>query len=299
MKKSQVFISCGQKTDREKNIGNELVKYFENKNFNAYYAEHVHNSKPLLQSILESLKASEYFIAYNPYRGNKEDLDKKGDIGSLFVHQEIAVASSFGTQSLYFYEKGVNGINGMSSALHLNGIEINDTTQLYPKLDILTKKWKKKSRNQLFLKFGNPSLNILNQNGNLTNWWHISCLNGSAYKHAKNCMAYIERIKDLTSNQIIQVQYRCEIVWAGVGMHNITILSKFERDFDAIYTYNGSSFWQPQILQTSTIYKYPLLLDGRYSIVYLVVSDNLPDARLLVELKLQNNIATLIRQRQL
>lgn len=299
MKKSQVFISCGQKTEREKNIGNELVKYFENKNFKAYYAEHVHNSKPLLQSILESLKESEYFVAYNPYRGKKENLNKKEDLGSLFVHQEIAAASSFEIQSLYFYEKGVNKTKGMSGALHLNGIEINDTTQLYQKLDILTKKWKKKSKNQLFLKFGHPSLNISNQNGHQTNWWHISCLNGSAYKHAKNCMAYIEKINNISINQIVQIPYRCDIVWAGVGMHNITILSKFERDFDAIYTFNGTGIWQPQILQTSTIYIYPPLGDGKYEIIYLVVSDNFPDARLLVELKLQNNIATLIRQRQL
>jgi hypothetical protein len=299
MKKSQVFISCGQKSDREKNIGYELVKYFENKNFTAYFAEHIHNSKPLLQSILDSLKESDYFVAYNPYRGKRKDKDKKVNPGSIFIQQEVASAVTLGIESLYFYEKGVSKTIGMSGALHLNGIEIKNIVQLKNHLDILTAEWKNRSKNQLFLKFGNPSINVLNQYQILTNWWHITCLNGSKYKHAKNCMAYIERIKDLSINREIPIPFKCEIVWAGVGMHNISILSKFERDFDAIYTDLGTSLWHPQILQTSSVYRYPLLSDGHYSITYLVVSDNFPDARLRVVVELRNDTARLIRQSQL
>lgn len=292
MKKAIVFISCGQRDAREKKIGNKLVKYFDERKFDTYYAENIHNSKPLLQSILNSLKDADYLVIYNPARSTST-------AGSLFVQQELAVAAANNIETLYFFEKGVDKQEGMSGALHLNGIEISSMTQLTRQLNKLTKTWKKRSRNQLFLKLGNPSLNVKTQNDVLTNWWHITCENGSAYKLAKNCLAYIESIRDITNKKAVKIPYKCEIVWAGVGMHTITILKKSKRDFDAIFTVHGSANWQPQFIQTSTIYMYPLLSDGRYRIVYLVVSDNFLDARLSVDLELKNDLVRIIKQKRI
>ncbi|HUD20337.1 MAG TPA: hypothetical protein VMR81_07885 [Patescibacteria group bacterium] len=293
MKKAQVFISCGQKDDSEKVFGEYLEKYFVARGFDTYFAEEVHSSKPLLLSIFDALKESEYFVSVNPHR------KETGDTGSIFVQQEIAVASSLRMPIIAFHQKGVRRTNGMSGGLHLNSIEVNEPREMKHLLGKVTALWDNTSRNQLFLKIANPSLNILNQNSQLTNWWHISCRNGSSLKHAKGCMAYIDKIFGANRKNIITIPYKCEIVWAGVGIHSITIAKKTERDFDAIFTFNGSGVWHPQILQTSTIYKYPSLTDGIYNIEYLVVSDNFPDARLLVKLKLQKDIMTVIKQRQL
>ncbi len=153
MKKSTVFISCGQRNDRERKFGEKLISYFQTKGFETYFAEHIHSSKPLLQSILEALKESEYFVVWNPYRV------KTGDVGSLFVQQEIAVAASLGLPSLYFFDKGVGKTTGMSGALHLNGIEISDVLNLESQLDKLTQTWDSTSKNQLF---GILEMNIKN-----------------------------------------------------------------------------------------------------------------------------------------
>jgi hypothetical protein len=118
MLKARFFISCGQRNNREKSFGNYLVEYFQEKGFETYFAEEIHDSKPLLLSILDALKESEYFIAFNP---NRED---SGDVGSIFVQQEIAIAASARIPSLYFYSAGVNKLKGMSGGMHLNACQL-------------------------------------------------------------------------------------------------------------------------------------------------------------------------------
>lgn len=296
MKKSTVFISCGQVNDREKSFGNKIVEYFQNKGFDTYFAEHIHCSKPLLQSILEALKESEYFVAWNPYRENE------GSCGSLFVQQEIAVAASLELPIIYFFDKGVNKTSGMSGALHLNGIEINNVSRLESELDKLTSKWGNTSKNQLFLELGNEHKNVTVLNDPrqpLSTWYHVIVQNGSSFKQAKNCRAYVENIIKSIDGQDLSSEYKQELIWAGTGAWAINITSKTKRDIDAIWTLQGSGQWRFQSIQTSTVYAYPILSDGEYEIIYLVVSENMPDARLEVKIKLENDLAVITNQKQL
>lgn len=296
MKKSTVFISCGQGSDREKKFGEKLVSYFQNKGFETYFAEHIHSSKPLLQSILDALKESEYFVIWNPYR------EKTGEVGSLFVQQEIAVAASLGLPSLYFFDKGVGKTAGMSGALHLNGIEISDVSNLVSELDKLTNTWDNTSKNQLFLEFGNEHKNISVINDPvqpLSNWYHIIVQNGCSFRQAKNCRAYAEKIVKVDNGQDLSSEYKQELIWAGTGAGAINITTKTKRDVDAIWTLQGGGQWRFQSIQTSTVYAYPVLADAGYEITYLIVSDNMPDARLEVKLKLDNDLAVVINQKQL
>ncbi len=89
------------------------------------------------------------------------------------------------------------------------------------------------------------------------------------------------------------------MIWAGTGLGEVSITSKSRRDIDAIWTRQDSRKWQFQSVQTSTGYTYPILPGGKYSFTYLVVSDNMPDARLNVKLDLENNQAKVIEQKQL
>lgn len=296
MMKSTVFISCGQDTAREKEFGEKLVEYFRNKGFETYFAEHIHSSKPLLQSILDALKESEYFIAWNPFRM------MNGEVGSLFVQQEIAVAAYLGLPSLYFHDKGVDKTAGMSGALHLNGIEIDNTSRLEDELDKLTRKWNNASKNQLFLKFGNEHKDIplLSYPGSPpSNWYHLVVWNGCGYKHAKNCRAYADRIVKTNSRWDLSSEYKQELIWAGTGISAINITSKKKRDADAIWTLKGNKQWRFHSIQTSSVYSYPILGEGVYEIYYLVVSDNMPDAKLEVKLKLENDLAIILAQKRL
>jgi hypothetical protein len=123
--------------------------------------------------------------------------------------------------------------------------------------------------------------------------------NGSSYKQSSNTMAYVQKIKNATSSTSIATKYQCELIWAGTGIHSLVLRSNTTRDFDAIYTVQGSRLWNFQTLQTSTIYAYPQLSDGVYEIIYSVMSDNFPSAKLKVLVKLENDNVQLLNQKQL
>jgi len=295
MKKATVFISCGQRNETEKKFGNWLERYFKPK-YDVYFAEEVHSSKPLLTSIFSALRESEYFVSFNPYR------EETRDVGSVFVQQEIAIAAFLKMQMISFHERGVSKIEGIASGLHLNSIEIKEPDDMKYHLDKKTKDWDPTSKNQLFLEFDNPHTNVQISNHPtkpLSNWYHISVFNGSSYEHAKSCRAYVETIEDLDKKQMVPLQYKLELIWSGIGSPSVSITKQKTRDFDAIYTIQGSKLWQFQSLQTSTVYKYPNLGDGRYKITYLVVSDNFPDSLLEVELELLNDQAKVTNQKVL
>lgn len=246
-------------------------------------------------SIFQALQESEYFVAFNPYR------KETGEVGSLFVQQEIAMAALLEIPILYFYGKGVSKTIGVSGGLHLNGICVENPEDMKKFLDDGVKKWDSTSKNQLFLEFNNPHFNsrLLNHpNQPLSNWYHLVVKNGSTYKHARNCRAYVEKIENLTSNEVLPLDYKLELIWAGTGTHSISLTKRSKRDVDAIWTIQGSGIWRFQSLQTSTVYVYPNLNNGQYRMTYSVLSDNFPDAIIEVELNFLNDKAVVIRQKK-
>jgi len=62
MRNARVFISCGQKNRREKNIGKTVEEFFRKRGFETYFAERVHSPDALTENIFKFLKQSEYFV---------------------------------------------------------------------------------------------------------------------------------------------------------------------------------------------------------------------------------------------
>lgn len=62
MRNARVFISCGQKTKTEVNIGRSVEDYFRGREFETYFAERVHSSEALTENIFRFLRQSEYFV---------------------------------------------------------------------------------------------------------------------------------------------------------------------------------------------------------------------------------------------
>lgn len=295
MLKAQVFISCGLLTKEEKEIGATIVKYFEKRDFEPYFAEEVHSPLGLTQNIYDNLRKSEYFVCIN---FNRDD----SDFGSLFVQQELAIASFQNLPLIAFHKPGVK-LKGVSKYLQVNSIEFNSTKDIIKNLDKKTKNWDSNSKNQFSLTFGNEHLNVViyNQNQVLSNWYHIIVENLSSLFSAKNCYSFIESVYDLNSKKEIfsKNEYKNELVWAGTGKVNVNIPNKAKKDIDAIYTIQGSGLWVFQEINTSTIYKYPQLTNGRYKIVYAIHSDNFPSAKIEIQVELANDRVKLIRQKQL
>lgn len=295
MLKAQVFISCGQITKEEKEIGTTVVKYFEKRGFAPYFAEEVHSPLGLTQNIYDNLRESEYFVCIN---FNRED----SDFGSLFVQQELAIASFQNLPLVAFHEPGIK-LRGISKYLQVNSIEFSSVNDIMGNLDKKTKAWDPKSKNQFSLVFGNEHLNVViyNQNQLLSNWYHIIVENLSSLFSARNCYSFVESIYDLKNKKEIfgKNEYKNGLVWAGTGIVTVNIPYGAKKDIDAIYTIQGSSSWIFQEINTSTIYKYPQLTDGKYKIIYALHSDNFPSTRIELQVELANDKLRLIKEKQL
>ena len=162
--------------------------------------------------------------------------------------------------------------------------------------------WEPDSKSQFRLSWVKEKVTaeLVDQNRQLSNWYHIKVENLGSVLHARNCCCYIESIEDLRAGKQVfsKNEYKNELIWAGTGHTNVDIPRQEKRDIDAILTVHGSGWWVFNERTTSTIYCYPALRDGEYKIRYVLHSDSFPSAVLEVHLVLANDHIELVNQKQ-
>ena len=104
MRPARVFISCGQRNEREKAIGLAVEHQFIKRGFETFFAEKAHSPDGLTEHIFRYLAESEYFVWVDFKRDPLEGDDYRG---SLFVNQELGIATFLGIPGIGFVEKGV------------------------------------------------------------------------------------------------------------------------------------------------------------------------------------------------
>lgn len=270
-KKARVFISCGQ-IEKEKDFGEKLVKYFENRGFEAYFAENIHSFQALTENIFDSLKESEYFVGINSMR------EQTGNAGSVFVQQEIALASFLGLPLVLFRQKGIK-LQGVSKYIIANSIEFSDVSEIITILDKATSDWDTDTKNRLDLSIGDiHQMNALNGIHVKNIWHHIAVENLSKSLDVKGCYAYLESIYDLNVDPSLKnnlVKYKIELMWAGIGDVVLNLPRGSKRDLDAFYTVdNGMNLLHFHQRSTSGAYRYDSLPKGKYLLVYTFLSDS-------------------------
>ncbi len=300
MKKAQVFISCGQRTIEEKKVGKSIYKYFKDRNFEPYFAEEVHTPESLTTNIYNSLKNSEYFVCVlSPREGM--------NIGSLFIQQELAIASFLEIPMAVFYFGSIE-LDGVTKYLIINPFKVKDSSELMEKLSHVSEKWDNKSVNQLSLSFDHhsPNMRMPEISGNMrrivmSDWYHIVVDNLSKRYHAKNCVGYIREIKEVNSRKhlLMENDYKTELVWAGIGSPFVSIPISSKRDLDAFYIKQNENKILFHQINTSTSYGYKPLIYGMYSITYSVLSETLPEASLEVKLKFETGGLQVVGTKQL
>jgi hypothetical protein len=90
-----IFVSCGQRTEEERNLGHQVVKLINaNPNFCAYFADMQSNLRGLNENILEKLANCAGFVAIMHPRGTVSFSDGASfRRASVWVEQEIAIAA--------------------------------------------------------------------------------------------------------------------------------------------------------------------------------------------------------------
>jgi hypothetical protein len=127
--KPQIFVSCGQRTPEEKELGEALCQAIrDHGGFDCFFAESQHNLKGLHENILDALAKASGFITVLHRRGNV-GFESNGAIAlvraSVWIEQEIAIAAFIQRTSkndlltATYLEEGV-GREGLRDLLHLN-----------------------------------------------------------------------------------------------------------------------------------------------------------------------------------
>jgi len=277
MRKARVFISCGQRTGREIEIGKSVEHFFKSNKFETYFAERVHSSDALTDNIFKFLRQSEYFVFIDFKR---EKINEEEFRGSLFVNQEIAIATFLKLEGLGFCEKGTKR-EGILDYHIYNEFPFEDETEIIEILKKETKKWDINSVNELKIIYDpkSTSRNIIikdHPQQPLSDWYHLEIKNRNKSKHAFLCHGYVTRIKDLNSKAEFEIPTN-ELIWSGIGNVMVNIMGGTKRELDAFYIIHGENrirFHQRLLTTTSPQYHLPNLPQGKYLIEYTIISSN-------------------------
>jgi hypothetical protein len=159
MRKPFIFVSCGQRTQDEKRLGEAICQTIQDHGvFNCFFAETQHNLNGLHVNILDALAKSDGFITVMHRRGNVSyGLDKHEplDRASVWIEQEIAIAAYIQQTTkndlltAAYIENGV-GREGLRELLHLNPLEFTSNDQIITDLKAKLNTWHRSSETDHF-----------------------------------------------------------------------------------------------------------------------------------------------------
>lgn len=302
--RAKVFLSCGQaKGTDEIGIAEILADEIRNFGFDCYVAVVDQSLIGLRENIFQHLQSSEYFVFVDFLR--EKLINRKGEVdfcrGSLFSHQELAIASYLEMPCLVFQEKGVKPRDGMLSCFHVNPVEFTDRAAL-PKIvassvgeKIAKYEWSTVWRNGLHLDlpgkfFGDAEAG---QGGPLYRFFHIALHNLHRSTLALNCYAILKSV-ELVGGDAQRRADSIEIKWAGSMLPNVFVSSQSSRRFDALKIAHRNPTKVEFVIPwcDSTEFWPHIEGVGRYRITYSVSSSNFPTVSRAFELVLTGDLNT-------
>jgi hypothetical protein len=301
--RARVFISCGQsKGSDEVSIASKIRDRLEELGFDPYIAVQEQTLRGLKENIFEQLSKSEYFIFIDFKR---EQLMQSSPTapqvhrGSLFSHQELAIASYLDIQLLALQELGVKTDDGILRFLQANAIPFKDRHLLSSVIadEVKRRKWDPGWRNELVLDRDPTQFShtITANSRQSCSFFHIDVRNRHRHKTATNCYVYLERAAKFEPRTDIPFK-SVEFKWAGYALPNAHVPPGKSRPFDAFFILHDSpTLLQFNTFSTSSDFVPRVEGAGRYELTYLVVSDNFPVTRasLILSLGASHNQTTL------
>lgn len=282
--RARVFISCGQSRDTDEiDIAHRISERLTELGFDPYVAVAEQTLRGLKENIFGQLRGSEYFVFVDFKR---ETLDQTEiHRGSLFSHQELAIASYLEMDVIAFQEKGVKRDDGVIRFLQANAIEFIDKN-LLPNVvaDIVQQRgWKPDWKNALIVEKPPavsdapqifPDRTQIN-----TRFFHINVRNLHREKLAINCYVYLEKAirRPNTTIPLRTIEFK----WAGTLLPAIGIAPGTARAFDAFFIHHNHPTQLLFNALTDSGEYYPQIPPGigEYEFSYVVMAENFAPAR--------------------
>src|ERR1700733_11674436 len=160
---ARVFISCGQaKGSDELYTAQKIAERLKEIGFDPYIAVEEQTLLGLTENIFPRLRDYEYFVFVDFKREELRSTRRAGPPklhrGSLFAHQELAIAAYLKLPVLAFQENGVKTDDGVLRFLQANATPFTDRN-LLPNViadEVQRRKWNPHLRNELILERQDP-----------------------------------------------------------------------------------------------------------------------------------------------
>lgn len=291
--KSRVFISCGQRKDSEElTIANQIADKLKEMGFDPYIAVEEQSLKGVKENIFGRLEKSEYFLFIDfkrerLFKTNEKFVDTGNHRGSLFSHQELAIATFRDYEVLAFQEEGVKKDDGILRFIQANCIPFSERHILPSTVaeKVREHKWDPTWRNELILKRNDSDFkDARTPHVGVERYHHIRVINNHKDKIARNCIAYVERIKNLGTGDM-RVLELVELKWKGTRTVGVSIAPKSFRYLDAFHiNYSNPTIanlgLNPFIVDwQGYLQDYQIMGSGDYEIDYVVFSEDFSPAR--------------------
>jgi len=243
MDKTKIFLSCGQDSDEEREIVSKIRKLLPK--YDVYVAVENQSLRGVVEIIFKELSESEYFLFIDFKRekitiqDKKTGKEKETYRGSLFSHQELALATYLQLECINFQEEEVHR-EGVLNYLLGNPTMFKRNELIEKVISRIEKECKPGWKNELsFGKIEPVQVQyILGEPGVTGVYYHIFIDNEHKSKTAENCYVYLKKAVDLDSGNEIPLK-TIEHRWSGYGFPNATILPRQERPFDAFVIKNN------------------------------------------------------------
>jgi len=271
----RVFISCGQRPGREKELSIKIKKLLSEKfGLSSYVAIKVQGLNDIMK-ITEELRTSDYYLFIDFLRREEGDLPF-----SLFTHQELALAHNLGFNEMIAFKEDGAPMEGFLRYVQSNPESFSSEADLLAKIESLVRerKWNKDySRNLVLENISGPIGPFVygDQTGQSFEYvWHAKIRNRRPDAAAVNTVCILDSIehegKTESSND------RSNIKWAGQLGYQKTILPE---DFGLLDILSIHRDREGIFLQSAldAIPREPILTEeGKYQLTYKVYSESFP-----------------------
>lgn len=293
----KVFISCGQNSEEERKIANEIKAWFEDppRGYSAYVVINVQRLEDINDAIVKELVSADYFI-FIDFRREKIKWCKYR--GSLFSHQELALAYYLGFENtILLIENGVL-VEGFLQYIQSNPRVFKRRDQILNLIeeDVRVRNWSPMYSRHLTVE-GIEKLPMTISYGDYTGSYNSATVfecrirNNRNYTTAMYSSAVLRKINGLSSPDTSYLKWAG--LWEVVGYYQI-IFPQSEGRLCLLQIDNNNPLHVFLQSARDVVPRVPIISGpvGRYRLSYEVFAVGFPMLEFEVDLDLTGNPAT-------
>lgn len=296
----RVFISCGQNSAEEIRIAAEIKAWFEEptRGYSAYIAIEIQNLYDINNAIVKELILSDYYIFIDFRREpiGRRKLFIREFRGSLFSHQELALAYNLGFDKVIFLQEGGLTSEGFLKYIQSNSKFFKKRNQILKLIqeEVRNKKWSPLYSRHLII--GGivkiPSPIAYGDHTGSRNVYIYECRieNNRGDKAAMNTLAILKSIEGPNGQAIYpDTSY---LKWAGQIGYSRTIFPLNSARF-CLLQIDYNDLLSVYLQSAADIHpRLPIISGqaGNYKLSYQVFAENFPMLEFQVLLNLTGNI---------